>query len=52
MSEATLATILLAAPFLSLSAIWLIGLTLLFKPARVVARKEVSYDPHPLDYDQ
>ena len=40
MTEAQLATTLFAAPFLILSAIWLVGLSLLFRPARVVARKD------------
>lgn len=42
MSDAQLATTLFAAPFLILSAIWLVGLALLFNPARVVARNRMG----------
>jgi hypothetical protein len=40
MSNAQLGTIIMAMPFLALRAGWMIGLSLVFRPARVVAQKE------------
>lgn len=40
LSEAQLATTLLAAPFLILAGVWLVGLAAMFRPTRVVAKKE------------
>lgn len=44
LTEIQIATALFAAPFLILSAAWLVGLTLLFRPqrARVVEQKDRS----------